>query len=391
MIGCGAADFLITKEAISAIADAKIFFGSERLILEYAKEKISYAIYKPCEIIKKIIDSKEEKFAILVSGDTGFYSAANNIAKDSAQIEDCNLTFIPGISSVQIFFARLKLAWQDAAFFSAHGRPACGIVSMVRRKRFVFCLTGNNTKLIAQALCNAGFHNIEVCVGENLSLANENIFWTNVQNLLTCELSSLCVLLFKNDAPSSSVRFGIPDTEFVRGENIPMTKSEVRAVVMSKLSVAPDDVCWDIGAGTGSITVEMALAAWQGTVYALEKEQSAIPLIKENCRKFHLGNVNIICGKAPQDLTDLPPPNLVFIGGSSGTTKEIINAARTKNINVRIVITSISIETTSAVIASFPDSNIVQIAASHYKKIGGSTMLIANNPITIITLGNTCE
>ncbi len=124
-------------------------------------------------------------------------------------------------------------------------------------------------------------------------------------------------------------RFGIKDDAFIRGD-APMTKAEVRAVLASKLRVQPGNICWDIGAGTGSVSVEMAMAAGpQGQLYAIEREEAALELIRANGEKFAV-ELNIIAGVAPQACADLPAPDRVFIGGSGGNLAEAIEFAALK-------------------------------------------------------------
>ena len=158
------------------------------------------------------------------------------------------------------------------------------------------------------------------------------------ERLLTCPVSeiqaldagALCVLLIENPNYDSRIRLGIPDEEFIRG-NVPMTKAEVRAVSLSKLNLSPHSVCCDIGAGTGSVTVEMAVAAYQGHVYAVEQIEEATALIRENCGNFHIGNVTVIPGNAPEALDNLPTLDAAFIGGNGGQLKEIVSALLKNN------------------------------------------------------------
>jgi precorrin-6Y C5,15-methyltransferase (decarboxylating) CbiT subunit len=142
-----------------------------------------------------------------------------------------------------------------------------------------------------------------------------------------------------------------------------------------------------IGAGSGAVTVEMALAGFRGRVFAVEREEAAVNLIRENCRRFHTGNVTAIHGEAPGILTELPSPNAVFIGGSGGSEnlKGIIAAARSKNPHARIVATAITIETASTLLAALPAASLFQISAAVGQRAGSSHLLIAQNPVMIIS------
>ncbi|MEE0925593.1 MAG: precorrin-6Y C5,15-methyltransferase (decarboxylating) subunit CbiT, partial [Methanobrevibacter sp.] len=185
----------------------------------------------------------------------------------------------------------------------------------------------------------------------------------------------------------SRVKTGIPDDEFIRAK-VPMTKSEVRAVCMSKLDLSPYDIAYDIGCGTGSVSIEMAFAAYEGRVYAFDKNEEAVALVLENARKFHLDNIEAVCGLAPECLNDLPIPDVAFIGGSSGNMAEIVEFLHGKNKGIRFVITAVTIETAMAALESLKDigieGNIVQVAVSKGRQIGDLHMLMAQNPIFII-------
>ena len=172
-----------------------------------------------------------------------------------------------------------------------------------------------------------------------------------------------------------------------------MTKEEVRSVSLSKLRLTEDSICYDVGAGTGSVSVEMALRADQGQVFAIEKKEEAAALLEENKQKFAVDNLEIIKGEAPQALENLPAPTHAFIGGSSGNLKEIVALLLGKNPQVRIVINCITLETISEALDvlkeyGFQQREVVQLAASRSKEIGRYHLMMGENPIYIITCQN---
>ena len=205
---------------------------------------------------------------------------------------------------------------------------------------------------------------------------------------------SLAVLLIENPAPDDRIRCGIPDEEFIRGK-VPMTKAEIRAITMSKLGLCPGDVCWDVGCGTGSVTVEMALAAYKGHVYGVDKNEDAVALTEQNAAAFHLGNVNAICGGAPEALRDLPTPDAVFIGGSGGRMDAVFDIILDKNPRARIVVNAIALESVQAALAAFAahgmEPELVQVGVSAAKAVAGLHMMMAQNPIFIISGGGSHE
>ncbi|MDR2394548.1 MAG: precorrin-6y C5,15-methyltransferase (decarboxylating) subunit CbiE [Treponema sp.] len=389
IIGTGLGPDTITAAGWKALDEAEVWFGSERLLELFKsavkQEKITLPFYTKDRIIQKIDQSNAQQFAVLVSGDPGFYSAAHELYPALSKLQDCSVAIIPGISTASAFFARLGLPWQDACLFSAHGRDITGLVSLVRRNRRVFCITGGNTKDISAVLEDAGFSSLEVYVGENLGLEHERVSLTNVKKLSSLCLSSLSVLVFENKHPDDRIRFGIEDEAFSRLEGIPMTKAAVRAVALAKLELRSEDTCYDIGAGTGSVSVEMALAAHKGQVFAIEKNPEALPLIHKNRKQFNLGNVMVIGGEAPGALAKIPNPDAVFIGGSKGNIQEIIQWVTKKNPEVRMVITAITIETVQRVLSYLP-VELIQVAVARSKKAGSQHLLIAQNPVFIMSV-----
>ena len=171
-----------------------------------------------------------------------------------------------------------------------------------------------------------------------------------------------------------------------------MTKSEIRSISLSKLEVRKRDIVYDIGAGTGSVTVELARQVFEGRIFAVEINHDAAKLIDENISKFNLQNVKVIEGKAPEAIMDLPAPDRVFIGGSKGNMDEIIKTVLDKNKDARIVINAIALETVAAsleVIKKYQLKNveIVQASIAKARKIGSYNMMNGQNPVYIISAG----
>ena len=387
IIGMGMSEKTLTAEALELIIEADILIGAKRLINEFAHlNKPSHNAYLSNDILEIIEKTDAQKIAILVSGDVGFYSAAEKLVDVLKEYEP---NLISGISSVSYFFAKCSLPWKNANLISCHGIDT-NIVSSVRRNEYTFALTGKNIPELQKELVKYGFGDLKVWVGENLGSDEESIQETKVSQLGGREYSSLTVLIIENPDFDSRIRTGIDDEEFIRGK-VPMTKSEVRAVCLSKLSLSPDDIAYDIGCGTGSVTIEMAFSAYDGKIYAFDKNEEAISLLEQNCQKFHLDNVEAICGLAPECLEGLPVPDVAFIGGSSGNMDEIVKYLYGLNSHMRFVITAISLENAMAALDSLKsvgiDGDIVQVAVSKGKKIADLHMLMAQNPIFIINGG----
>lgn len=386
VIGIGMSAATATAEALSFIRQADVLLGAKRMTDEFAfLGKPVKALYRPDEVEAAIRESGAERFAVLVSGDVGFYSGAAGLVE---RLGAYDLKLIPGVSSVSYFFAKCGLPWQDAALVSCHGTDT-DLVGAVRRNRLTFALTGDIARL-SDSLCVAGFGHLPVTAGENLGLPGERMTRHTAESLREHTFSSLSVLLIENETFDARARTGIPDDEFIRGES-PMTKAEVRAACLSKLAVRPEDLCYDIGCGTGSVTVELALSAYRGRVYAIDRNEEALTLTRRNCARFHIGNVETVCGAAPEIFSSLPAPDAAFIGGSGGRMDDIFRALLLKNPHVRLVVTAVALETVSAAAEAFRkagiEPEIVQISVARAKKAGELHMMIGQNPVFLLSGG----
>lgn len=387
IVGLGMSADTLTMTGLRAIEQADALIGAPRLIAQFDKlGKPSFAEYAPDAVARVVSGHENRHICVLVSGDPGFYSAAEGLC---AALKDCSLTLIPGVSSLSYFFARLMRPWQEAALISCHGRKP-NLAETVRRNRLTFVLTGGNMADLGEELTRAGFGELTCQVGESLGLPEEKIFRLPASELGETATGPLAVLLVENPGFDSRISFGIPDRDFIRGD-LPMTKAETRAVMMSKLALFPQAVCCDIGAGTGSVTVEMALAAYNGHVYALDKSEESIRLVTANCRAFHIGNVTPVWGMAPDALDRLPALDAAFIGGSSGRLKEIFDTLFINNPDIRIVVNAVTLETlheaTEAFTAHGIGPDIVQIGVTRANLVGNLHMLQAGSPVFILSGG----
>lgn len=323
---------------------------------------------------------------LLVSGDTGFFSVAGSLQQRLEGMADMEI--VCGISSLQYFCAKAGISYEDIKTVSLHGRQG-SIAGTISYNRKVFVLTGGDNKahLICKSLMEAGMSHIKAVVGENLSMENERIVRGTVKELAGSTFEDLSVLLLENP-DFINCHTPLYDRDFVRGE-VPMTKEEIRAVTLSKLAVEPDDVVYDIGAGTGSVAIEMARKAYNGSVFAIEKNDAALGLINRNREKLGAFNVTVVPGTAPGVFAGIPCPNKAFIGGSSGNMDKIVRELRVKNPQVDIVANTISIESLNDAVSTFEKhglaTEIVCINSAVAKKAGNYHMMIANNPVYVIS------
>lgn len=380
----------LTLQGLAALRQADLILGARRLlaVLPAGCTENRAAAYRPDEVAELLQTSGAENAVLVYSGDTGFYSGASSMM-EKLEALGVRARVLPGLSSIQLLAAALGRPWQGWNLVSAHGRT-CDPVAECMQGRPTFFLTGGSedpATLCAQ-LAAEGFGDVQAVVGQCLGTPEEKIFRGSVKELAAGRFNSLSVLLVEAAEVLPRRAPGLPDEAFERGD-VPMTKQEVRAAVLAKLAVRPEDILWDVGAGTGSVSVELALAAPRGRVYAVECRPEGCALIKANREKFRTRNLVLVEGLAPVALSDLPAPDAVFIGGSKGSLAAIVDAALDKNPDARICVSAIALETLSAAVAALTAKGrtvqVSQIAVSRAKAVGGLHLMMAQNPIYLIT------
>ena len=383
---------LLTAQGLAALQSADLIIGAKRLLehLPTGCTENRKALYKPEDILSCLSEFPAENAVLLYSGDTGFYSGASKLLP-MLRAFGISTRVLPGISSVQLLSAAIGRPWQDWKLVSAHG-CACDPAAecLTAEGRPVFFLTGGaeTPATLCAKRADVGLGDAHAIIGENLGTPQEHLAFGTAQALAANACAPLSVLLIEHTVLPARRTPGFPDDAFIRGE-VPMTKQEVRAAALAKLAVRPTDTLWDVGAGTGSVSVELALAAPRGHVYAVECAPDACALIRQNREKFHAYNLSLIEGTAPQVLADLPAPDAVFIGGTKGSMAEVVDAALAKNPNARLCISAIALETLSAAISALAahgqTAEVTQLAVSRTRPAGKLHLLMANNPIFLIT------
>ena len=385
LIGCGCGEQSLTAEAAEAIRQADILVGSRRLLDLFGGGKHCIEAVRPEEIASALKSSWCETACALFSGDSGFYSGARRLLP---LLEGEDVTVIPGISSLQMFSAKLQIPWQGWHFCSAHGRK-CDPVKEVCRGKPVFFLTGGSVTPaeLCRELCAAGLGELPVAVGENLGGQNERICRGVANDYVNQKFAHLSVMLAEQAPNRKQYLPGIPDACFARAEGIPMTKREVRAVALSLLGVNEDSVCWDIGTGTGSVAIELALHA--GAVYGIEQNEDAVSLAEENRRALGAWNLHLIRGHAPEALDGLPEADAVFVGGTGGNGREILRTVLEKSPKASVCVTAVTLETLHMASVLLEEegyeTEILQLSASRSRVVGRSHMMTAQNPIWLIS------
>ncbi len=379
----------ITIEAKEKIDEAQLLIGAKRLVEVFERtEKL--VMYKPEEIAQAIRTSSKEKIVIVMSGDTGFYSGTKKLL---AYLSEWDVTVYPGISSISYLAAKIGISWEDAKIVSLHGRKE-NLEEAISQFDKVFLLTAGNIDQLCKRLTSQGFGDYEVYIGECLSYPEEKIIHGKVkemQEIITNPLT--CCFFIANGEKKRKRSYGISDESFIRG-NVPITKSEVRAVTMSKLALKKTDIVYDIGAGTGSVSIEMAIAVSHGKVYAIEYQEEAQQLILQNKEKFGVENLELIKGMAPEAMKKLPNPDVAFLGGTKGNMEAILIHLLKKNKKIHVVINAIAMETITTAMQvltklKFENLELVQVFCAKGKAVGNYHMMTASNPVFIISADGT--
>lgn len=392
-IGTGARGQL-TIEADEILRSVQTVFGAKRML----EATGDYPAVQVCEYQSEAVMNylmahpQVTRAAVVFSGDVGFYSGADGYAPVFMCGGRCWQTRrVAGLSSVNYFAARLGRSWQTQALCSVHGRSQ-NLIRQIRSRRKVFSLLNGSAQLLelAEMLQQEGLSQVRLSVGTDLGYDTEQIWRGTVDEYVRRPTEgALCVALFENDDAASYASGNYADAEYIRGA-VPLTKEELRAVALSKLRLVRDAVCYDIGAGTGGMTCDMARCVPEGEVIAFERNEQGCALIRQNAKQFGLSNVRLINGSAPECLQDVPAASHAFIGGSGGSLEAIVRCLLQKNPHMRIVIHAVTLETIAAAQALMKellvtDAEVVSVTVAKAKQAGASRLMESMNPVYVFS------
>lgn len=399
-VGPGNPD-LLSRAALDAIGIADVVIGAHRALvgIDVPPDVVRCELVKTADIVAALTDAASWQRAVVVmTGDVGLFSGARRLVEALSGDAQVDVRVIPGISSASYLAARLGRPWQDWRFASAHG-VACDIVAEAERAGELFLVTsgGEDPSRLSGELVQAGFGDARVTVAERLSYPDERITCATASEIAGQTFDDLNVMLIEfaggAGSPANSrwpyASSGIPDELFIRGD-VPMTKQEVRAVALAKLRLAATDTVWDVGAGTGSVSIEAALIARAGLVWAVERNATGVRLIRENADAFGCGNVHAVPGVAPEAFAKLPVPDAVFVGGSAGELPSIVEAALEKNSQVRLCVPCVTVETLTEACALLSGSRFkgfeaCQVSAARAEAVGSHHLMKAQNPVFLVS------
>ncbi|KXG44337.1 bifunctional cobalt-precorrin-7 (C(5))-methyltransferase/cobalt-precorrin-6B (C(15))-methyltransferase [Tepidibacillus decaturensis] len=381
------------------IAEADILVGGERQLSyfpDFQKEKWILRGDLPFILHRLKEEAINKKVVVLASGDPLFYG----IGRLFLDIIGCeNLSIYPHLSSVQLAFARLGDSWQDSYIESLHGRSLTGLAQRIDGKTKIALLTDavHSPTMIAQYLLIYGFDEYEMFIGEHLGGKNEKIYLLSLEEAGDQTFAPLNIVIMRKRKEIPAVQswnLGIEDEEFYQKKPKKglITKKEIRVLSLVEMKLRSGDILWDIGAGSGSVSIEASKYQPDTEVYAIEKDIENIDFIKKNMKKFRT-DFTVIHGEAPDCLNDLPDPDVIFVGGSNGRLEEILQLGchRLKQ-NGRVIVNAITMETLIETLHFFenrgcsPKITLVQIARS--KPIASKTGFESLNPIYIVTATN---
>ncbi|HWP49130.1 MAG TPA: precorrin-6y C5,15-methyltransferase (decarboxylating) subunit CbiE [Candidatus Limnocylindrales bacterium] len=408
-------------KVLDRIQSAEVLCGGERHLALFSEVKPKHSIGFERWLIKNNLaeltqylkqEATRKQIVVLASGDPNFYGIGSYLSR---HLPKDWIEIFPNVTTVQLAFARIKESWQDAVVVSVHGRPIDPIIEVVRRhpKVAIFTDPDHTPGVVAKALLAAGISKRRAVVCEHLDGVQERIVETTLEALPDQSFDPLNILILLDErgreeeekrressasiypisfsSPAFSV-LGIPDTEFTAKKGL-MTRQEIRVISLAKLQLREDSIVWDIGAGSGSLSIEASRIAREGKIFAVEKDEECIRHIRNNCAKFGITRINLTEGWAPEACRDWPSPDAVFIGGSGGKMKEILDMIFSRlRPNGHLVLNLISLERLYEVMERLRAQGwipeITQVSIARSKEILDMTRLVPLDPVFIVSARN---
>ncbi len=328
----------LTTAARTLVADAELLVGEAHTLDRIPPgdaERLAVGNQLD-DVVGRLRAVDHHKVVVLADGDPLFYGVArylcDRLGKDRFEV-------VPHVSSMQLAFARVKESWEEAFLTNLANRDVSTVVEQIRGAQKVGLFTTESAppRAVAAALLSQGIDYFSAYVCENLNSPDERVTQGELSDIAELEFDPLNVMILVRkpnvpDRPSDAVGrrlFGNPDELF--GQNQPkrelVTPGEVRAMALAELDLGPRSVVWDVGAGSGSVAIEAAQIAREGTVYAIEQDVEDRQLIVENAKRFGVKNLVPILGHAPEACAELPDPDAVFVGGTGRGVGRLMTAA----------------------------------------------------------------
>ena len=396
IIGMGMGPEDLTAKHLSIIEQADILVGGKRLLenfksLPVQKKSIGKNIDAIINFVKE--KRKHHKIVVLASGDPLFFGIG---AKMAGALGADRIRIYPNINSVAAAFARIKEPWNDARIISLHGRQnEDELFSALEKENKIAVFTDpkKNPAWLAARLITKEFINFKLCVLEALGSDSERFKWYTLPGAAKMKFVEPNMVVLKRGPLESKMdkklHLGASDTWYDHRSGL-ITKSEIRAITLSKLRLEPHHTLWDLGAGSGSISIEASLFIKKGKIITVEKNLERIEHIKNNQKQFKVRNLKVVQAKLPQGLPRLPRPDCIFIGGGGKDLKTIVTAAaKYLKPGGRIVINTVLIPNLQAVMAALDrlkfETEVIQVQINHSRQMPWAERFEAQNPVWIIS------
>jgi len=401
----------LTKTALDVIQRAALLVGSDRHLSYFPAHPAPQLrlgdFHAAFEAIRAHLHQPDPgvPVVILTSGDPLFFGLGRLLLQ---QFPAESLTFHPHLSSVQLAFSRIKVPWHDACLVSVHGRSPDALVRALHQGAEKIAVLTDEVQTpgaIARLILDLELPlTYQVWVCENLGSPEEKIRSYDPEALVFSSFMGLNVVILLRQAPrpqrwdmAQLPVLGFPDQAFASFGDRPglMTKREIRILALGELALEPHQVIWDVGAGTGSVAVEIAHLCPSSQVFAIEKTAVGITLIQENMQRFQTPSITPCQWTAPEGLDTLPAPDRVFVGGSGGNLAGILTAiAQALKPDGVVVVALATLEHQSLLMqwlrspeqADQWRSHTLQIQLSRSIPVGALTRLQPLNPVTLVRL-----
>ncbi|MDR2529598.1 MAG: precorrin-6y C5,15-methyltransferase (decarboxylating) subunit CbiE [Synergistaceae bacterium] len=386
----------LTRAAESVLKTADCVAAAKRHMRLVEGHGNVLPLESPDEVFEKIAENLNNgSVAVAVSGDAGIFSLMPRLQR---AFPERDITVIPGVSALQSLCAEIGETWDSAEIVSFHGRdvpPAKAVgIAMHAKKTFFFCGPGHGPEWVCRLLAERGVKT-RIAVGERLSYSNGRVVTGSALELSSQVFDPLSVVMVSNPDPLPLLVPRPRDEDFLRSPSVPMTRGEVRTVILDRLSLELEAVVWDVGAGTGSVAVACSRLCPYGEVHAVERLPEAARLLRANKENFRAYNLFIHEGEARNLLETLPRPTHVFIGGSGGALREILGHVKKlsnddKNRKIFVTVSGVALKTIGMAYEilsgeGFSGLDVTQVAISRSRSVGSSLILAAQNPVTLLS------
>jgi len=389
----------LTPRALAIVEKADVLVGGQRVLDAFPHvpaERMKIGARVDEVLATVAVRRTTSRVVVLATGDPNYFGITRALLR---HVPAEALEIVPNVSALQWAFAKACEPWDDAAFLTVHGRTMAGLADAVRGQRKVCLFTDerNTPAAIARALLDAGLRDYRAVLCEDLGGASEAVTRLSLEDLAgraTHPLNTLILLASDTVADDAPVSWtpGLPEDAFdQRKPKLGLiTKREVRVLSLARLALRPDSVLWDIGAGSGSVSIEGARLAPRGRIFAIEKNAEDVEIVRTNVEKFRVPHVTVVHAVAPDRLDEWPDPDAVFVGGSGGKLREILSVAIARlRPGGRVVVNAITLDTLHEAVTAFRELQVeheaILASIARSKPLLGMMSFEALNPVYIVT------